>query len=390
MSSYIVDDIIITDDKFCGKYKYFMISESRGKYIKLRKSQYEFYKNLIPCFLETTDIEKLESAVQKYSQGKISLENISQTFQKHNLLRESVEERKGTVEVEFSSIKVCEIPLTQFQKEHKKLLRIMWNMMCLISALSIVGCVVLLFLRHNGLLGMIESTQNNSWRDILNMNIPLLLLGMFWCIAGHEIGHLLTADHYEMEWKNINFALRWGISLVYYVKYKNFYAHPSKVKLKIILAGTAMNMIQACVYFSLYLIFPSVESVVLLTINLLSTLNNILPKGTSDGYHAFCILAGLEGIRWKMLKLISEIIKYPSNFIKLFRNRENILLLLYFGCSYFISLFSCYKLLISSNNYLSVLNEDVIRNVCIWGFTIYVCFGVCYSLNKLIRNLKGM
>ena len=37
----LVDDIVLAKDEIFGKKKYFLISEKRGKYLKLTEEQYE-------------------------------------------------------------------------------------------------------------------------------------------------------------------------------------------------------------------------------------------------------------------------------------------------------------------------------------------------------------
>lgn len=385
----VVDDIIVYQDKFLGKVKYFMVSESRGKYIKLTKVQYEFFKDIIPLCIQAKQTKEVETYLRQTT-SNCSVDKLYKIFQKYNLLLEEKQERKNSVELEFTSTKLFQVTLDRFQEKHQRLLKFAWIMLLIISICTVLATGILFYINKAGLLEQLDQVQYNSYKDMLSMNTIFLLIGFIWSIMCHELGHLLTANHYGMKWKNINVGLRWGVNFVYYVKYKNFYAHSSVIKLKIILAGVLMNLIQVFFYLSWYLINPSIEVLVLLTINLFGILSNINPNGTGDGYHAFCIIAGLEGIRWKMLHVVSEIIKSPRKIKTIYQSKLNIGLLLYFVISYIVSVYTCFKVLTKYGDYFSVINNEKVRYILFSLVVCYFCLGITLNIYKLIKNLKGM
>ena len=95
-----------------------------------------------------------------------------------------------------------------------------------------------------------------------------------------------------------------------------------------------------------------------------------MPSGTSDGYHLISIIFGIEGIRWKMIELISNIIKSPGEVLYKLREKENIALLFYFLISYGMGIYSCYILLLSLIDYLHIFAID--KGAVIIGLTVLV------------------
>ena len=184
--------------------------------------------------------------------------------------------------------------------------------------------------------------------------------------------------------------MRWGINFVYYIKYRNFYANSSANKLKVILAGVFMNFVQACFYYSCFVYFERIEFGVLLVVNILGIINNLLPKGASDGYHAFGIITGLEGIRWKMLKTISILLNNPKRIKEVLKDYSNLLLMGYFIGSYAVSLWGCYKVLISTNNYLEMIGNSKLAMYLVYGTSLFIILSVLSNICKLYKNVKGM
>lgn len=383
----VVDDIVLSRDEFFGKKKYFLISEKRGKYLKLTEEQYKFYDKIFQCCRNDCNEMELEKIVKEYSNEKISLKQLKETLKKYNLLKDPVvNEQKCTVELEFSSRKVCDICLNNIQIKYGKGLRFLWNVIKILSNILILIAVAF-FLRnlHDGIIGF-----NNTEIYISDINYIFLGTGLLLCVFLHEIGHLLSANYNGIEWKNINFALRWGVSLVYYVKYKNFYAHPSKAKLYTILAGVYMNFVQVCIYYIIYCYCNIPEAKFLIVVNALSISNNLLPKGTCDGYHALCILTGLEGVRWKMLKLIAKILKNPKQIITIIKDRTSLLLILYFILSYSLSLYACYNFFLYICDYLVLISNYWIRNISILFVGFIILATVMSNVIKLVRSIKRM
>lgn len=73
--------------------------------------------------------------------------------------------------------------------------------------------------------------------------------------------------------------------------------------------------------------------------------SSIFPLGSSDGYHVFAIVAGVEGMRWKIIKSMSRIIKEPKYYFLFIKDKTNQLLLIYFVITYSVGIAGCYNLL---------------------------------------------
>ena len=388
MGSYIVEDVCLTDDYFFRKHKYFLSSESRGKYFKLNKTQYEFFDALVPFLKSTDDREKIEEFVKVNSNGTVEMSQVDSLLRRYNILYDSHVERKGTVEAEFTSNKLCELPLTGIQRKCKKILNAFWWILLVISIVSISGMLVMWGL--NAFHITVSDIENIDpfLENGSTYNWWLLLFGTLMCIVVHELGHLLSANHFGIEYKSITVALKWGISPIYYVRYKNFYHHKSVHKLITILSGIWMNFFMISVYCIIDSFIPMRELEYLIMMNLLGILNNILPKGTSDGYHDFCTLIGIEGIRWKMLGRVSVMLNNRERRIDIMKDRETRLLLIYFLVSYGISIFGCFKILNAALSYFSFVDNEIMKVVLQILAGVIIVTGLLLNILKLVKNVK--
>lgn len=389
MASYIVDDIIVTEDVFLKKKKYFLSSESRGKYIKLTEEQYYLFSKVVPIMLSCDDEEKIEEKFFLETGQKIETAKISQVLERHNLLNESHQERKGTVEAEFTSNKVCELKLDRFQERFRNVFSLLWWFLAVTFILLLGAVAAGIYIRYTNGKDLISLKQMDSLGIFLKMDPLILSIGLIMCIVGHEAGHLLTAHYAGIKWKSITIALKWGISAMYYVKYYNFYNNSSRKKLAVILSGASMNLYMSMILLLLDWYAPHTEFEVIMFVNLLGILKNLLPKGTSDGYHAFCIVAGIEGVRWKMLKSISLILNKPREIAVLLKSKENIILFMYFILSYSVSVIGFYKIIMNMVGAVTA-NSIVGKLFIVIGITLIIFFGFARNIIKLFKNIKRM
>lgn len=390
MGSYIVEDVCLTDDYFLNKHKYFLSSESRGKYFKLNKTQYDFFYSLIPVLKNTDDREEIEKFLMETSNGNMGISQLDKILKRYNIFFESFEERKGSVEAEFTSNKLFELSLEGLQKKGKTLLNILWWILLFVSMISILGMTVL-WLGEVTNLSFIDFRRTAScYKTDGTYNWLLLIIGTIMCIVVHELGHLLSANHFGIEYKSITVALKWGISPIYYIRYKNFYHHPSLHKLISILSGVWMNLFKVSVYYIVGSFIPMRELDYLILMNLMGILNNILPKGTSDGYHAFCILIGIEGIRWKMLRRVSLMLNCKDKRNEIIKDRETRLLILYFFTSYGISIYGCFNIFKAVLSYLTVFDNKILEIGLQILVGIIIFLGLSLNIVKLKNNVKRM
>lgn len=390
MAGYIVNDIKVTEDVFMKKRKFFLMSDSRGKYMRLTEPQYRFFSAVIPLLLETDDEDELSRRLMEETDGNVGLEQIKTVFGKYNLLSASCEERKGTVEAEFTSNKVCEIPLGRIQRKAGKFFSFLFMMLTVSFVLLAVFTAAGVAVRAYSGERLIQLRELTSYGMFLEMDLLIILPGLAMCIIGHELGHLLTAHKAGIEWKSITFALRWGISAVYYVKYRDFYNNSSRNKLAVILAGVTMNLLMSMIYIILDWYMPRTEFEILIFINLIGIFKNIMPSGTSDGYLACCIITGMEGIRWKMLKRISLILNNPREIMTVLRDRESRFLIMYFAASYSVSIFGFYRIIRSMLGMLTANGDPLSSAGIIAAVAALVIFGFIGNIIKLYKKVKRM
>ena len=369
MAGYIVNDIKVTEDVFMKKRKFFLMSDSRGKYMRLTEPQYRFFSAVIPLLLETDDEDELSRRLMEETDGNVGLEQIKTVFGKYNLLSASCEERKGTVEAEFTSNKVCEIPLGRIQRKAGKFFSFLFMLLTVSFVLLAVFTAAGVAVRAYSGERLIQLRELTSYGMFLEMDLLIILPGLAMCIIGHELGHLLTAHKAGIEWKSITFALRWGISAVYYVKYRDFYNNSSRNKLAVILAGVTMNLLMSMIY-------------------IIGIFKNIMPSGTSDGYLACCIITGMEGIRWKMLKRISLILNNPREIMTVLRDRESRFLIMYFAASYSVSIFGFYRIIRSMLGMLTANGDPLSSAGIIAAVAALVIFGFIGNIIKLYKKVR--
>lgn len=383
-----VDDLQIYHETFLGKKKYFMVSEKRQKYLRLNESQYEFFTILKSCFDGKHTAREFGEKINSFGKGDISVESAIETMYKHNLLKEQYEEIKPKVELELSSKKVCEIDLGQLQEKYALGLKALDVMINVLGVMAILFTLYLMIFNMPLIRIVIEGTGNFSWKNVSPKDFVFIAILSLLAVPIHEFGHLLAANRYNVRWKTFTFALKWGVNPVYYIKYYNFYTNTSKNKILILLSGVYYNLLQACVFFILLIAVGDWRFAVLSIINLGCIVSCMMPSGTSDGYHVMSLFLGIEGIRWKMLSLVSSIIKQPSTIVDVFKSKENVGLFIYFIVSYGIGIYGCYALMLTLLDYLHIFSAD--KLIISIVLVIWLVASVGTSIVKFGNNLKKL
>lgn len=381
----IIDDICVSKDEFGGKVKYFMVSEKKSQFFKLNEAQYNFFSEFLPYALNERDVMKLEEKCKEISDGKISLSVIYHMLQRYNLFDDN-KRIKSRVTVDYNSKKIIEISLEELNKK-SKLWKACFNILCFVSTLLIIITFAELIRDYEFifkvLAGMTFSMNN------INLKSLLLIFGIsLMSIALHEIGHLLMAQRQGIEWKSISIAFIWGLSPIFYIRYKNFYIHKSKDKISVLLMGVMMNCMQVLLYIQLCLISDSWIFMVGVLINIGCIVSCIIPMGTSDGYQILAIVLGIEGARWKALSLIGKIIRNPTKIRLILNKREDKFLVIYILAAYVISVWGCAGLLKSVLHFFNIFN---VANVYIFMIvTIFFVFSAGLNLVKFAQNVSAI
>ena len=383
-----VKDLTIYEEKFLGKDKYFLMSDEREKYLKLTASQYAFYKFILVYFDGRHLMEELDEALKHNIGTGYDAEKVVSILYSNNLLEERFEDNKTKVEIELSSKKIFDIPIDYFQVHHKKLIKILDYITQCIGVVSILYALILILFNQELIREVYKQTQLFSWRQIGVKDFMFIAILSILAIPIHECGHLIAANRYKVRWKRFVFALKWGINPVYYIRYYNFYSNKSRNKIVILLSGVYFNIIQAAVYFILLVHTYDWRMAVMSIINLGCIVSCLLPSGTSDGYHIISIIMDIEGIRWKMLKLIGDAIKKPKSISVMIKKKENIMLILYFSISYSLAIYGCYTLLNTVIDYLHIFSVDQYYTKQI--STVCIIIVVCANILKFIKNLKNI
>uniref|UniRef100_UPI0040561488 hypothetical protein n=1 Tax=Agathobacter sp. TaxID=2021311 RepID=UPI0040561488 len=381
----IVDDLCISKDDFGGKTKYFMASDKKAQFFKLSKAQYDFFSEFLPYAMQGYGCTQLDEKCKTLSNGMLSLNSIYQMFEKYHLFEDGNEEIRTKVAIDYNSKKVIEIPLENLNKR-RKLWQVCFRIIIICSVLLMVTSGIKVFFEYDQVVQIIGDIKFS----INDMDIPSIITVIIISLLAillHEIGHLLMAQEVGIEWKSINISLIWGLTPIFYVRYKNFCIHKSKDKIKVLFMGAFMNFIQILIYLQLCILIDSWVFMVGILINAGCILSCIMPLGTSDGYQILAITLGIESARWKALGMIGQVIKKPRDIKKIIKNREEYLFIGYVIAAYVSSIFGCVELLKATMNFFNLLNITSIQVFII----IVLLFGVSTFVNmkKLIQNISN-
>lgn len=382
----IVDDLYVSKEDFGGKTKYFMASDKKSQFFKLTKVQYDFFSEFIPYAQQEYRRKQLEEKCKVLSSGMLSLETIYEMLEKYHLIQGINEEIQTKVAIDYNSKKILEISLEKLNKK-RRIWQGCFKIMMLFSIFLIIATGLRIFVEHDQVIQVIGSIRF-SMNDTSIISIIVAILISLLAIALHEIGHLLMAQELGIEWKSINIALVWGLSPIFYVRYKNFCIHKSKDKIKVLCMGVFMNFIQILVYLQLCTFIESWIFIVGILVNVGCILSCIIPVGTSDGYQILAIFLGIEGARWKALGMIGHIIKKPRDIKKIVKNHEEFFFIVYIIVAYLFSILGCVELLKTIVNFFSLLNITSIQVFMI--VMLFFGISIVFNMRKLIQNISNI
>lgn len=386
MIPQIVDDIFLAKDCFRGKTKYFMASEKKSQYLKLNEFQYQIFSEFLPYLKEERNEKILNEKCYEISKGKITIKNVLNILYKYNLFEDSKNKSVSKVMIDFNSKKIVEISLENFQKAYSKIFNVMYYILLAILFATFLLTIYEVSFMHEDLINTFKKSVFN-WDQINVISILYIIVEIFLSIILHEFGHLLVANKNGFVWKSLNISFIWGISPVFFIRYKNFCINRSIDKIKVLSAGVIINILQICVYLQLCLLTQSWIFAIGIYVNLSCVINCMIPLGTSDGYHLLSVLFGFESARWKALTLISQMLNNPREMLKQ-NSKDDILFMIYVVISYVLGIYGCIQLIKAVLETLNILNiNNCVITIVVVG--IFTTTTIIY-IKKFLQSLKSL
>lgn len=383
----LIGDIRLFEDSFLGKNKYFIMSDSREKYLKLTKGQYAFYERLVPYLNGNLTLEQVMECFCKdnnipeedYFDVAKTIKSALGVLDKHCLFVHNKMDNIPKVEYELAGRKVMHIVFDRFQEKHSVMLKNILKVIMLISIFTILSSIFLLIRRKEFAINNFIEAQNFSWRNLNSVEIVIIIFSVLGSIIFHEFGHILTANYYCVKIKSLTLLLRMGISPVFYVRYANFYATKSKNKIKIMFAGIYFNLILASMLWLVVNIHPDWKCALIMVINFWLFFDNLVPSGPNDGFNILSTIFGIEGLRWSMLVQVGKLI----NDRKL--EKRNILFVLYFLITYGLTFYGIYFLIMYIIGLLNITFYG--ENIRTAVFVILIIVVLLYT-KEFVKSLK--
>ncbi len=377
----IVNDVVLYKDEIVGRHKYFMFSEKKNKYLKITHQQYKLFQFLVPYFNGKYTEEQLTEQV-KIDIGKtVNIHNVVNIIEKYGLWEKSKRDEISKIELELYGYKVKKFYLESIQKKHQTCFRAIYiSMFCLFIFLLVWN--VLIFYKNGFLFSRFNRMQKVDWNYVSIMKFIFILLLSYFSILGHELGHFCASSYYNVKVKSVTFLLKFGLIPVFYVRYKDLYKTRSWTKIKILLAGVTMNIVQIEVFSILYYYTSDWEYFILLIINVSAVASNLSPLSLSDGYHIATTLFNMEGFRWNIIIKMGLVLNGKKPIKTLFC-KENFGYLLYAGISYAFTIRVFYTIIIST---LQVLNVAFVGRQDIKIIAIaFICISIGVYTGKFIK-----
>lgn len=381
-----VDDLCFSKDKFRGKEKFFMASDQRSEYLKISKNMYGLLTKLLPEIKDRNQ-QEAEMICLQLSDGTINLKQVGDILAKYNLLEIPTKEVKSKVVFDLNSRKLIEVPLEQVQSKHLKLFNWLYCLGKYFTYALLICAVANLIFNYSNFYEIFIINNGFSWSNLRISSFLMIFMISILGLIIHEMGHLFMATHCDIKWKSITVALIWGVSPVFYIRYKNLCIYPTMIKIKVLFAGIYMNIVQAALFYLLFVYTRNWLMAIGIFINLMLALNCFLPSGANDGYSIITMFLGIEGMFWKAFSLLQQIVKSPRMILKLLKNREGVISVAYIIVSYVLGVIGCVYLFQSVIQYLHIFQIDIdVVTFLILSFFIANTLFYIYKLMKKIRN----
>lgn len=381
----ICEDIIFFEDPGIFRKKYFITSNKRSTFLKVKKGEFNFLRKLSEYLNGNYSTKMIEKELTAYYEKEIHIDSAIEFLEKNRLMKHSQNLTINKIEVELSGKKVTEFMLEDVRTAVRNLLRML--LCILIVAFITIGTISIYMIIKNP--EMISETYKAS-RDFTWSQVKYYEYGMFMvlcilAVLSHELGHMLVAICMGVNPKSINVTMIFGISPILYVRYKNLYTRSSLKRICVMSGGMLMNLLLGFIHWTLLVQTQYWIHAAVLIVNLGFILSALSLRGASDGYFIFSTLFNLEGFRWSMLRIIREAFLNKKAFLKIFRNKKAMIQLGYFIFSYSGILWTLYL-------YIHLIMDFIGIKLQLKTFSYVLCIGLIIifllSISKFIRNIK--
>lgn len=301
---------------------------------------------------------------------------------KHGLLYRKGEEgeKKTTVDAEILGRVLYQKKFT-YDKQSKFLVAIM---KILILTSIVIFVINLFFLFKENVFGeIIKECKSFSGNSLSHLIIIFVLIILSFIL--HEFGHALFANYYNVFTKSITLTLYLGIAPMAYVKYRNIYKKPKKIRIIIYAGGMIMNLILANLAIYLVYLKDWWEAGALFVINLFMITNNIITFYKTDTYYILCELLELGSLKYKVLKNMSLILNKEVSLFECMKSRDFTIMFIFFVISYSGAIFLLYQMLIYSLNIIdmSISAKSIVFIVMI----AYYLMNLLWVVKRIKKNV---
>lgn len=380
------DDIILYEDPGITTKKYFLLSENRSVNIKLDKKKFDYLNLVIPYLDKNYTKRLIEEELYRITGESVDITQAIDYLNKTGLTIDSEKKVLDKLEFVYSAKQILMLPLDKVQDRYKTVMKWFFIIVMVISVAIIVYGSILVIGNWKIIGEIFLESKDFTWSLLTIKEMLIIYILGFLSVAIHELGHLLTANYFGIKLRSFNISLIMGISPIAYVRYKNYYANPSRNKVITLLAGAFFNLVLGCLFWILANKYEELKYIVLMFINFGMAFSTLSVLGVTDGYYIITILLNIEGMRWNMLKTVGDFLNGKKTLKSLFSNKKIIVLSSYFLISYVTTFIGVFYIINKIIDYVDV-NTGASRGIVIVLSLIFISI-VLLMLKRFIASLK--
>lgn len=381
-----VDDLILCIDRGFTKKKYFLLCDSRQVYIKLEEGHYRILDKLLPFLDGNYKISQIKQNLGSEGMDEGILDKAIEFLKKKGLLVGEEVQITTKVEIELTSRKVFEVSLQKYFEKHTLMYKIICGILFVLTLAVVIYGMLFGIFTWDIFMDSLQGADSFVWNSAALAEAVIVITCFILSTVIHEVGHIVTSIAMGIRPKSFTLQLKMGIIPVFYIRYVNYYSLSSLRKIMISLGGIWMNLLQMLLCWILLHYYNSWVLAALLVYNVGMCLSCFTLFGTSDGYFVIATLLNLEGVRWRMLKVVSGILyrKEPAKYY--LKDIKNYLYVIYFILSYGLTFISLYTIGIMIVRFLNVcFISPAFITAAVF---IIIALNVADTLKKFIISLK--